>query len=230
MKKFIFLALSSLLCVSCFQVNMNYKTGGKNAIKGEGPVMTKSLDFKDFDALCVTGNADVVFTQADDWEVTLSTQENIFDELDYKVVNGVLLIQAKNNRIIMADSYDLTIRAPGLKRIEVNGATEFEIPAGLRTDGDLEIEVNGAGDLDFTGIACRELNIEANGASDIDVRDIDVQTLNVEINGLGDVSVGGKAGTASFEVSGAGDIDARGLDVAGEVKRRSSGLASIRLK
>ena len=228
MKKFIYLAAASLLCVSCFSVNSNYK-GGKNAVKGEGPVVTKSFELKDFDAVCVNGNADVVFTQADAWEVTVRTQENIVDELDYKVEDGVLMIQAKDHRTIRAEVYDVTVKAPDMKSIVVNGAADFDIPGGLRTEGKMKVQVNGAGDMEFKGIVCENLEIEANGASDIEAFDIDVKTLKIQINGAGDVDVTGKAVDVNLEVNGAGDIDASGLKVSGEVKKHASGLAKINL-
>ena len=206
MKKFICLAFAVLLCVSCFQINLN---GGKHVIKGKGPVITKSFDFKDFDAIRVRGIADIQFTQADTWEVTLKTQENIFEHLDYKVEDGVLLIQEKDRLRFKVKVYDLTIQAPDLKRIEVNGVGDFDIPKGLHTDGNLAIEVNGVGDFDCHDLVCND--------------------LDVRINGVGDVCVSGKAETASLEVSGVGDIDARGLVVAGNVNTRKSGVGAIRL-
>lgn len=210
MKKIIYLAVTALLCVSCFQVNPVFK-GDKqtHAVKGEGAVITKSFDFKDFDAICINGNADITFTQSDNWEVTLRTRENILDYLDYKVEDGVLLIQTKKHRTIRAEHYDLNIQAPNLRRIEVNGAGDFELADGLHTEGDLEIEVNGAGDIECKDITCNK--------------------LSVEINGLGDVYVSGKAEDACFDVSGAGDIDASDLTVTGEVHRQStSGLVMFK--
>lgn len=228
MKKFIYLAAASLLCVSCFTVNTNYK-GGKNAVKGEGPVVTKSFELKDFDAICVNGNADVTFTQDDAWEVTVRTQENVIDELDYKVEDGVLMIQAKDQRTIRAEVYEVTVKAPDMTSIVVNGAADLNIPASLRTEGNLKINVNGAGDMSFKGIVCQDLTIEANGAADIEAFDIDVKTLKIQINGAGDVDVTGKAVDANLEVNGAGDIDASGLKVSGKVKKQASGLAKINL-
>ena len=228
MNRILYIAATALLCASCFQVNTNYK-GGKNAFKGEGPVVTKSFDIKDFDAICINGNADVVFTQTDAWEVTVRTQENVIDELDYKVEDGVLMIQAKDHRTIRAEVYDVTVKAPDMTSIVVNGAGDIKIPAGLRTAGTLKVEVNGAGDLDFTGIVCQDLKIEANGASDIDAHGIDVKTVKVQINGAGDVELSGKTVDATLEVNGAGDIDARELTVSGEAKQHKSGVASIKL-
>lgn len=228
MKNYIILAAASLLCVSCFSVNTNYK-GGKNTVNGEGPVITKTLDFKDFDAIRINGSADIVFTQADAWEVTVRTQENIFDVLDYEVKDGVLVLDTKDHQNIRAEEYDVTITAPQLKEIEMNGAGDVKIPAGLRTDGDFKVEINGAGDIDMTRLICKELRISANGACDIDAAGIDVESVKVEINGAGDVELSGKAGSADLEVNGAGDINALNLQVAGEVKKHAAGLAKIKI-
>ena len=228
MKQFFYLAAASLLCVSCFSVNSNFSEG-KNAVKGEGPVVSKSFELKDFNAICVNGNSNVVFIQSDAWEVTVCTQENIFDELDYKVEDGTLVLQAKDHRTIQAEKYEVTVKAPDLNGIEVNGAADFDLAGGLRTEGDLRIQVNGAGDLDFKGIVCQELKIESNGASDINIENVDVKFLKTVINGVGDVDVTGKAVDASLEVNGVGDIDASGLEVTGDVKKHTSGVSRINL-
>ena len=231
MKQILSLAAAALLCASCFHVNSNFKgtVGGKDAIKGEGPVVSKTFeDLKDFDAIQIIGQADVTFTQSPAYEVTLHTQENILDYVDYHVEGTTLVIQLKDRRTARAEKYDLVIQAPDLRKIEVNGAADLKMPAGLRTEGDLAVEVNGAGDLDFAGIRCNSLKMTANGAADITASALDVQSLKVEVNGAGDVNLDGQAGDASLSVNGAGDIDIRNLKVAGKVSKHASGLAKIR--
>ena len=231
MKQILSLAAAALLCASCFHVNSNFKgtVGGKDAIKGEGPVVSKTFeDLKDFDAIEINGQADVTFTQSAAYEVTLHTQENILDYVDYHLEGTTLVIQLKDRRTARAENYDLVIQAPDLRKIEVNGAADLKMPAGLRTEGDLAVEVNGAGDLDFAGIRCNSLKMTANGAADITASSLDVQSLKVEVNGAGDVNLDGQAGDASLSVNGAGDIDARNLKVAGKVSKHASGLAKIR--
>lgn len=233
MRKIVYLAAVALLCASCFQVNPNFSpvsTNGKNAVKGEGKVVSKSFDLKDFDAIRINGQAsDAVFTQSSEYEVTLRTHENLFDIMDYHVEGTTLVIETKDKKNFRAEEFELFIKAPMLKRLEVNGATDFDIPAGLVSEGDLKVEINGAGDMAFKRIRCASLRIEINGAADLEVEDIDVQKVDVDVNGAGDVTLSGKAGTASFEVNGAGDIDARNLSVAGEVTKRKAGIASIKL-
>ena len=229
MKKFVYIAAAALLCVSCFHINSNFRGLMKSAIKGEGPVVSKTLDLKDFNAIQVNGHADIEFAQADDWEVMLTTQENIFDSLDYHVKDSVLVIQLKDHRTVNAEKYDLTIQAPSLNKVEINGAAEFKVDAPMKVDGDVKVDLNGAAELVFKGLTCNTLSLEVNGASDIDALDLDVKKLAVEINGAGDVEVSGKAGDASLEVNGAGDIDARKLTVASKLKKHTAGAARIQL-
>lgn len=229
MKKVLYTAAAILLCASCIHVNSNYRPGGKNAIKGEGEVISKSFDLKDFDAIQINGHADVVFTQSSTYEVTLMTQENIFDHVDFRVEGNTLILENKGKREVRAEVFDVIIQAPALKSIEVNGASDFEIPAGLRMDEDLEVEVNGAGDLDLKQIVCKDLSVEVNGAADLDLESIEVQTLKVQVNGAGDVRLSGTAGDATLGVAGAGDIDGTRLTVSGEVKKHAAGVARIKL-
>ena len=233
MRKIVYLAAAALLCASCFRVNSNYnpiRINGKNTVKGEGNVVSKSFDLKDFDAIEINGQAsDAVFTQSSEYEVTLRTHENLIDIMNYHVEGTTLVIETKDKQGFRAEEFDLMIKAPTLKRLEVNGATDFDIPGGLVSEGDLKVEINGAGDLELKQIRCASLEVNVNGAADLDVSDIDVQKLDIQVNGAGDVVLSGKAGNASFEVNGAGDIDARNLSVAGEVKKRKAGVASIKL-
>ena len=229
MKYILCIAAVTLLCSACFHVNTNW-SGGKSAVKGEGPVISKTFeDLKDFDKVEINGHADVTFTQTPGYEVTLSTQANVFDYLDYQVVGSTLVIETKDHRSIRAEKYDLVIKAPALKRIEVNGAADFDIPDGLTSEDDLKIIINGAGDLTFAAIRCKDLTVEVNGAADAELTGLEVGMLKVEVNGAGDAEISGHAAEASFAVNGAGGIDARGLKVAGEVSKRASGLAKIQL-
>ena len=228
MKRIFYIAAMALLCSSCFHVNTNY-TGDINPIKGTGPVISKTFDFKDFDTIEINGGADVTFTQAEGYEVTVRTQESIFDWLDYKVEGSKLVLQVKDKRSVRAEVFDIVIQAPELNKVVVNGASDFDIK-GLRIDGDLDVQVNGAGDLDFDQIACDSFTVQVNGAADANLTSIDIRkTLKVEVNGAGDVDITGRTQDVSLDVNGVGDIDATGLKVDGEVKQHKAGIATIRL-
>ena len=228
MKNMILLAATALICSSCFHVNSNW-TGGRDAIKGEGEVITKSFDLKDFDQIVLNGHADVTFIQSETFDVTVRSQANVFEHLDYRVEGTKLILENKKKVTIRAQEFDVTVKAPTLQSITVNGAGDLNIEGGLTSDEDFKVLVNGAGDLSFETIRCKDLSIEVNGAADIDLTSIAVNDLKIVVNGAGDVTATGKAENATLRVNGAGDIDARGLSVAGKVTKSASGLAKIQL-
>ena len=227
MKRIFYIAAVALLCSSCFHVNKNYNGG--IFIKGSGPIVSKTFDFKDFDTIDINGGADVTFTQAEDYNVTVRTQESVLDSLDYRMEGTKLILEVKDRKSIQADVFEISITAPELNKVTVSGASDLDIK-GLRIDGDLEVQVNGAGDLDFDQIVCDNFSVQVNGAADAKLSSIDIRKLlKIEVNGAGDVDITGSAQDVTLEVNGAGDIDATGLKVAGEVKQHKAGIASIKL-
>ena len=228
MKRIFYIAAMALLCSSCFHVNKNYSSG-KIAIKGEGAVISRTFDLKDFDTIEINGGADVTFTQSEDYDVTVRTQESVFDLLDYRVEGTKLILEIKDRKSIHAEEFTVSITAPELNKVTVSGASDLDIK-GLRIDGDLEVQVNGAGDLDFDQIACDNFTVQVNGAADAKLSSIDIRKkLKVQVNGAGDVDITGSTQDVSLEVNGAGDIDATGLKVAGEVKQHKAGIATIKI-
>lgn len=232
MKRVVSLIGAAMLCAACvFPINglngISVNSGKKVTCKG--PVITKTLDLSDFDAITVNGSSDMEIFQGDSFKVFVKANEEVFDYIDYKVEDGVLVLETKDNVNIRAEEFDITITLPVLKKLLVNGAADVDLKTGYKSSENLEILVNGAGDFDFSGIAVPSLSFILNGAGDIEANGLDVEVLALTVNGAGDIDVSGKAGKASFSVSGASDIDARNLECP-SINTKKSGIASIRLK
>lgn len=232
MKRVVSLIGAAMLCAACvFPINglngVTVNNGKKVTCKG--PVITKELNLSGFDAITVNGSSDMELFQGESFQVLVKANEEVFDYIDYKVEDGVLILETKDLVNIRAEEYDVTITLPVLKELIVNGAADVDIKKGYAASENLNVQVNGAGDFDLSGIAVPSLSFTLNGAGDIEADGLDVDILSVAVNGAGDIDVSGKAGKASFRVSGAGDIDARGLDCE-SVTTHKSGMASIRLK
>lgn len=228
MKKIFSLIGAAALCASCIFPGGISINGGK-AVTCKGPVVIKSFDFSDFDAISINGGADLELIQGQNFEVKVKANEEVFEHLEYEVAGSTLILKTKNNVGIRAEEYDVTVTLPTLMELTINGAGDVDLKNGYSSDKDLDITINGAGDLELTGIAVPSLSIGLNGAGDIEANDLNVEKLSVSINGAGDVDLSGKATKANFSVSGAGDIDARGLDCP-DVQTHKSGIASIRMK
>ena len=220
-----------MLCAACvFPINglngITVNNGKKVTCKG--PVITKELDLSGFDAITVNGSSDMELIQGDYFKVLVKANEEVFDYIDYKVEDGVLVLETKDHVNIRAEEYEITITLPLLKELIVNGAADTDIKAGYVSSENLKVVVNGAGDFDLSGIKVPSLSFNLNGAGDIEADGLDVDELSVVVNGAGDIDLSGKAGKASFSVSGAGDIDATGLEC-GSFTTHKSGMASIRV-
>lgn len=220
------LVAMSILTVLSSCININIK--GK-AVRCKGPVVEKTFDLKDFNAIKVYGQADLILTQADSFSVVATANEDAFEYLDYKVEDSVLFLSTKDNVTLMAEENKVAVSLPELISLTVNGAADVDLKGAYKSDKDLRVLVNGAGDFSLSGIAVPDLNIKVNGAGDINAKGLDVESLEVKVNGAGDVILAGKAGKANFSVNGAGDVDASELDC-DEIEKHCAGLASIKTK
>lgn len=229
MKKTFALILAALTLAAC-NFNLNgVNVGNGKRVVCKGPVVQKTLDLADFNAITVNGAADMEISQGTQFKVAVKANEEVFQHLDYKVEDGVLILETIEHVNIKAEEFDIYITLPLLKDLTVNGAADVDIKSGYSAADPLSIIVNGAGDLEFSGITVPSLNFELNGAGDIEASALQVDQLNVSVNGAGDIELSGKAGKASFDVNGAGDIDARALECS-EIVKSKSGLARIRTK
>ena len=219
------LAICSCKCSSTFDISV----GNGKSVHCRGDVEVREMGLSGFDRIVLNGSADITLSQGDAFQVTVTANNEVFDYLNYKVEDGVLLMETKDNVTIKAQTYDVAITMPVLVSVEVNGAGDIDLNGGYTSEENLSMVINGAGDFDFSGIRVPDLSVMVNGAGDIDLNDIDVQRLSVSVNGAGDAQVTGKADKAAFSVAGVGGINATGLD-AGEVKTSKSGVASIKTK
>lgn len=225
MKKIIVaMSILSTLC-SCFNINI---TPGGKAVRCKGPVVEKTMDLKDFNAIVVNGHSDLILKQADTFSVVVTANEDVFEHLDYRVEDGVLILGAKDNVTLLAKKHELAISLPVITSLSVNGAADVDLK-GYKSDKPMIISLNGAGDFELSGIAVPELDFTMNGAGDIDALDLDVKEINVTMNGAGDITLSGKAKKTVISVHGAGDVDASELDCDVVVKH-CAGLASIKTK
>lgn len=223
MKRFVIAIAVMAILSSCINIHIG---NGKTC---KGPVVEKNMELSGFTSIVVNGSSDLTFTQADAFSVVVTANEEVFDYIDYKVENGVLIIGTKNGVNIRAEKYEVDITLPYVESITLNGAADINQKGAYVSDRDLKVQVNGAGDLNFLSIQVPGLMFSANGASDIKASGLDVQNLTVSVNGAGDAVLSGKAASAVFSVNGAGDIDARGLEC-DNVSTHKAGVASIRLK
>lgn len=228
MKKVLLALCTMALATSCiYSVNLNLG----NRIVCRGEVKTEEMDLGPFNQVTVNGSADLELIQNANCSVKVEANEEVFQYLDYRVENGVLILETKKDGNIVqlsANTFNVYVYAPDVENLSINGAADAKVET-YTSGKDLAVVVNGSADLEMEDIKVPTLSFTINGAGDLEARHIDVETLSISINGAGDVEVGGKAGYAKMHVSGAGDIDATELDCP-QIDKSKTGAASIRIK
>ena len=184
MKKLLLATLCTLVMTSsCFSIH--YNGNGKNVVC-KGPVVEKTLDLADFNAITVTGSADMILSQSETFSVKVNANEEVFEYIDFSVENGTLKLKNKDNVQIKAKTFKVYISLPYLENLLVNGAADADIH-DYASDKDLTVLVNGAGDFEIVSVKVPTLSLTVNGAGDIDAANLEVNDWNVHKSGLASI-------------------------------------------
>ena len=222
MKKIAIILSLTMILSSCVSI----VRGGKT-VKCGGDVVEKAMDFSDFTGITVEGAAHIDFIRSNEFNVTVSANQEVFDYLDYQLKGRDIVIATKDHVNISATLYKVLVQTPFIRTINIEGAAEIHFPGGYRSDEDLEIEIDGAGKLDFNGIAVPTLDLNINGAGEFALNNIKVENLVIDLKGAGRGSVSGTADYAKLSVSGTANIDASGLQCP-NIEKHVEGLAIIK--
>jgi len=193
------LLLFSTITLSC----QNFFPPG---VQGEGPVIERSLDLKEFESILLSIAADVNLSQGLEQKVVVRGQENILDLLTLDIREGEWAIGFKEP----ASSYEklvIDITLPEIKNLGISGSgdiigTNFftdleDVSLVISGSGDIELElraesidctVSGSGNMRLTGrVLAQKINITGSGEVDSDALRSD--RCQISITGSGDSKV-----------------------------------------
>jgi hypothetical protein len=225
MKKLLILTVLPLLIASC-TININ----GAKTVKCTGPVEERDIELSaPFQSIEINGGFDLKLVDAP-CAVAVKANNDAFDYLEiYVKEDGTLVIETKDHVNIAAEECQFTVSSEMINKLVVNGAVDLDYTCSKEFSEPLDIEVNGAGDMELAKFIGPSLSVSINGAADLDISEISTKNLVISINGAADVDVSGEADDASFTVNGAGAIDATKLVTKNSPKVSTSGLASVQL-
>jgi len=207
--------------------------------RGNGHMVTKSYDVKDFDELELRGDYKVNLIESDEPGVEIEADENLLGDIDVFVRGRSLRVESE--RIRSRKDRTVNVFYKELNGISAGGATDMATRMPIRSkffdlslagageidldfEGEkLSITMSGAGDIQLSGTTT-DLDIKMSGAGGLDAYDLKAEYARVRISGVGgaDVYV-----TRELEahISGLGDINYKGNPKV--VDRQISGLGSI---
>ena len=211
------LTLGMLASCSCQGVRVNW-----TKTKAHGEVTHSITDFERIELL---GSLDVKYMQADSFSVTVNAPVEVIDDVETRVEGNVLKIKMKgeNNFINFGvkDSEDVVVyvTSPDFLGITLRGSGDFECQNLLDTDN-LDIVLNGSGDITFDDIICDRINVSLVGSGDVNVKNVKMLQSSVNLVGSGDIKMAfNNGGDVESNLTGSGDIT-----LTGSVKRYRSNV------
>ena len=215
----IFAAALAILSSGCSDIGI--------CVNGQGPLTDSTLSVASFSGIHISDNANVYLRQGPVQEVTVTTQENILEDIDIEVINDILLIKLDGchysydldvfvtlaqplSEISVSGSGDLIgdtlIQAAQNLTLDISGSGEISLET---TATDIESEISGSGGLNLSGTAVNH-NLKISGSGDLSSYDLvcDNHDLGVSGAGTGEVYVNG--GTLDVRISGSGKVYYKG--------------------
>jgi len=195
-----------------------------------------------FDAVEISGSADVRFTQGPNDQVFVRGDDEVQRAVLLEVRNGRLRIdQGGAWRFWDSNRVRVEVQARDLSRVTISGAGDFVAPAPVRAER-LVVNISGAGSARFERLDARALSFQITGKGDGQVagtakellvkisghgefrgEDLRSELCEVQVSGVGNARVW-SVDQLRLSVAGVGKIDYWGTP---QVQRRISGAATI---
>lgn len=196
------------------------------AITGSKNYITKEVEPDRFNAIKLQSSADVTYYQDERFHIEIYGSDNIVPLVTTEVSNHTLIISFKKNCWIRHGKLEIKVFSPDLNKLVINGSGDVRLANGIQTEKDIELYINGSGDIEGKGFSCRKLTVGISGSGDIALQKIKSERCSASIAGSGDINLSGETTDAEYRIAGSGDIRAAKLE-AMNVKASTAGSGDI---
>ena len=166
-----------------------------------------------FHAIDITAVGNIIFTQADNYSLRIEGKEKNVNHTTTSVSdNGTLHIGLKGKSRRGDNGVMIYLSAPSLDGIEFRGVGSFRCEGALKLDGDLDIDIDGVGEVEIDDLACRNLNIDLDGVGEAELT-VNCDYVDASMHGVGSVTLRSNARSANLSRGGIGELNSRGLHI-----------------
>ena len=187
MRKYLLLAVLSVITFTTVQAQDEKEKSNKPRIEGSGNVVTKDINVQGFDALNVSGVFSVLLTQGGKEAVRIEADDNL---QEYFVV--------KNEGSTLSISMKKDVNFSSKKKMKVYITFQKLKSMDLKTVGDVSSDQN----LSFT-----DLSLQNKSVGNLDLK-LTAQTLTIDNKSVGNVKLNGKANNVTIKNKSVGSIQA----------------------
>ena len=198
----------------------------KNAIRGEGDVVSQDLDLNEIDGITLAFSGDVYITQGKIQSVRVEAQQNIIDNI-LTDVDGKHWRIKYDRPVRNAKSVKVYITMKTLTAAKVSGSGNIVGDGAFTGLGNVNIGVSGSGNVNLEVDASGQVESRISGSGNIKL-DGSASAIDVRISGSGDIRAHGfEVGKGNVHISGSGDAD---VNVTGELEIKISGSGDVSFK
>lgn len=166
-----------------------------------------------FNKVVLDGVLDVSFRQADSLGVSIKGRKNVAKNVIVKIDGETLMISLSTKDLLRFDRSEkaqVYISSPDLIGVVMKGAGSFTAHDGIDTDT-LNVQLLGAGDIDFESVICDKANFNIRGAGNIEVDKLTAQSTEISLLGVGNAEIDFvNSGDVSCILKGVGNIELEG--------------------
>lgn len=157
-----------------------------------------------FNSLKMKGVGNIIYEQADSATLTIKGPLNLLDKIIVENHGNELYIyfdpDYKNLKGTKSIYYYIT--SPQLNNVDIKGMTTFYNEKEWIED-ELELSVEGVGEIYAKNIKSRKLNVDMDGVGKIKI-DVKCDEINTAIKGIGTIEISGETGIINMNNKGIG--------------------------
>ncbi|MEO0582287.1 MAG: head GIN domain-containing protein [Bacteroidota bacterium] len=206
----------SLILSACMLVALAMTTTSCNLFNEtictriEGDTEAQTLELDAITSLDVRDDAQVFLKEGPVQEVRVEAQQEILDNLNFRVENGELIVDVEGcfRGDYTFDVYVTLPSAQALEDLEVSGAGSLQTNTAMTVSDDVDFDISGSGSIDFTAAnATSSVEISNSGSGEANI-EIGTNTMDIGISGSGRIMLIGASVDTEVSITGSGILQA----------------------
>lgn len=186
------------------------------AMAGNKQVVKEKRQLKGFERIELLGSVDIKYRQGKAFAVEVSAPKSVLRQVETRVTGNKLTVNMKgdgkrfNFGVADSDDVEVYVTSPDLIGVTVKGSGDFDSKGRLDTDN-LDVVLEGSGDIDFDDIICDRIKVALTGSGDVEVKTLKALQTQVDVVGSGEVELSFRnSGSVDARLKGSGDIKLKG--------------------
>lgn len=205
------LYLSSLFCILLLTSGCIFMP----SIKGDGNVITQTIDIADFDEISAEGSSILLnYSQQESAPaLTVTVDQNIYDLFEFKTDGKKLVIRPKNRDRkpirLRPTEFTVTSNSTSLKKVELAGINEFNLNGKFASNEKIKFSMAGSGTIELRDtVTVDKMEVETAGKITLNASALYAREFKGQIAGKGTLNLTGAGEKADFEIAGSGKVHA----------------------